>query len=138
MFKQLPKKFKYGRSFTIDMRVNTSRYCILQYFVLGLVFLEAGDIYYHQVFAIFKLLKKHFKKRVKLKFNISFDIPYTKKSISSRMGKGKGARKGFKALVERGQILVELSGVSFLSGYKALLQGGQRLPLLTKVVKIKI
>ena len=96
------------------------------------------ELFYNQLFSVFKVLKKYFKKRALIKFNVSLQIPYTKKSVSARMGKGKGQRKGFKAVVKKGTLLFELGNVNFMEGYNVLVQCSKRLPVKTKVCIFKV
>jgi len=59
--------------------------------IFGLVVEQDIVINFDQLFMLYRLLKKKFKKRCYVKFNISCVLPFTKKPVSARMGKGKGA-----------------------------------------------
>jgi ribosomal protein L16/L10AE len=57
----------------------------------GLVVEKDTFLTYNQLFTVVRLLKKKFKKKVYLRINVSCVLPFTKKPVSARMGKGKGA-----------------------------------------------
>lgn len=107
MIKNVPKNFKYSTIFSVNSSVFI-RFCFLKYYNIGLVACEDFVIYYKELFAVFKLLKKNLKKQLKVRFNISLILPFTRKSLGTRMGKGKGARKGFCYFVRRGEVLFEM------------------------------
>jgi ribosomal protein L16/L10AE len=102
------------------------------------VLLDNVVLYYNQVFSLFKILRKYFKKRVKIKFNLSLFYPYTKKSVTSRMGKGKGPRRGFKTVLKKGLIIVEFGNVSDLEAFLVFNQCKCKLPVNVKLIKLKV
>ncbi|HNV44769.1 MAG TPA: ribosomal protein L16, partial [Exilispira sp.] len=67
------------------------------------------------------------------------DIPYTKKPMETRMGKGKGAVDHYVAKIKRGAILYELGGqISEVDALEALHQASFKLPLKCRIVKRSI
>lgn len=69
-----------------------------------------------QILMLNQLVTKTIKKRGKINFdNVSF-IPYTKKSIGIRMGKGKGGTAGWSCCLKRGTTLIKVE-----SSYNRLL-----------------
>lgn len=103
----------------------------------GLVVLEDTFLEYKQLFVIYGILRKRFKKKCEIKFNVSCVLPFTKKPVSARMGKGKGAWKGFNVFVRSGTIIVEIGNVKKLPLEIVLLNCMQKLPVKTKIVTIK-
>jgi len=72
----------------------------------------------------------------KLWIRIFPDIPYTKKPLETRMGKGKGAVDHYVAKVKRGNIIFELGGnISDDIAYKALLDASHKFPVKCKIIK---
>jgi len=61
-----------------------------------------------QVLMLNQILVKIVKKRGKINFDHIIFNPYTKKSIGTRMGKGKGALFGWLCCLKRGSTLVEM------------------------------
>ena len=61
----------------------------------------------------------------------------TKKSIGSRMGKGKGGHSVWVCPVRVGHVVCELAGVNKYRSLKALLGAGSKLPMKVKVVTLK-
>ena len=64
------------------------------------------------------------------------NIPVYKKSLASRMGKGKGNLAYWIAPIRLGQILFEISGCSLTRANYILNKSKTKLPLKTKVVKL--
>jgi ribosomal protein L16/L10AE len=65
-----------------------SHLCFTTY---GIVVEKDTFLNYNQLFTVVKLLKKKFKKKAYVRINVSCVLPFTKKPVSARMGKGKGA-----------------------------------------------
>ena len=63
------------------------------------------------------------------------DKPISAKPTENRMGKGKGAVSFWVAKVQSGQVLYEISGISFSEAKKALKSGSNKLPLATKIIQ---
>ena len=60
--------------------------------------------------------------------------PFTKKPLSTRMGKGKGDPQGFVAPVTPGRILFEAEGVSLETAKEAMRLASHKLPVATKFI----
>ena len=93
---------------------------------------------YMQLFTLYRLLKKKLKKKKTFKINFSCILPYTKKPVSARMGKGKGAWRGFNVFLRKGTILLEINDVNFFELRIILKECMQKLPVKTKLIKLKI
>jgi len=92
--KEYPKKFKYGRVFRVKTKNNhySKKYLNISFYQYGLKAIENGKIRLHHINAITRLVKKTFKKELKVRYNLSLVTPVTEKPREVRMGKGKGAR----------------------------------------------
>ncbi len=62
------------------------------------------------------------------------DKPVTKKPVEVRMGKGKGATDRWVAVVKRGRVMFEVSGVPEAAAREAFRKAHHKLPVDTKVV----
>jgi len=92
--KEYPKKFNYGRVFRVKTKNSSfsKKYLNVSFYQYGLKALENGKIRLHHINAITRLVKRTFKKELKVRYNISLVTPVTEKPKEVRMGKGKGAR----------------------------------------------
>jgi large subunit ribosomal protein L16 len=71
---------------------------------------------------------------------VSFSIPVTKKPDQTRMGKGKGKRVYWEALVKKGMIILEISGFDYIPDVdllNSLLLLQYRMPIKCKIIKLK-
>jgi ribosomal protein L16/L10AE len=64
-------------------------------------------------------------------------LPFTKKPVSARMGKGKGAWKGFNVFLRRGTFLLEIGNIKTIYILLALKEIAEKLPVKIKIVKKK-
>jgi len=92
--KNNPKSVTYGRVFKIKLneKVSTSSSHKMPYYMYGIKAIENGKLTMKHMNAISRLLKRLYKKNVKVKFNISLVIPVTKKPLEARLGGGKASR----------------------------------------------
>ena len=93
--KNNPKNVVHGRVFKIKLKDNRkSNSCSykIPYFMYGIKALENGKLTIKHINAMSRLLKRLYKKDVKIKFNISLTTPVTKKPLEARLGGGKAAR----------------------------------------------
>jgi len=92
--KEFPKTFKYGRVFRVKLKENEKSKNVVNvnFLEYGLKVLENGKITMKHLNSINRLLKKIFKKVIKIKYNVSLITPVTKKPLETRMGKGKAER----------------------------------------------
>jgi len=112
---------------------------IINNYKIGLKALETKQLRYFHIKTIIMVLKKLFKKEVKFKFNVAFNYPVTKKPEQARMGKGKGKRHHWVALVRKGTILLEICGTSKITNFNlmnSLLAISYKLPIKCMFVKL--
>jgi len=81
----------------------------LNFGTIGLKALESNFISSFQLKSLNFILSKKFKRKGKIWYNFSLNIPVTSKPVEVRMGKGKGSLAFWEAQVDAGQILLELS-----------------------------
>jgi len=76
----------------------------------------------------------HVKRSGKMWIRVFPDKPVTKKPAETRMGSGKGSMDHWVAVVRRGRIVFELSGVTYDQAKEAIRRAGHKLPLKTRFV----
>ena len=79
-------------------------------------------------------IQRHVKRAGKLWIRIFPDRPVTKKPLEVRMGSGKGGVEGWVAVVKRGRVLYEISGVSEKEARDAFALASAKLPIETRVL----
>jgi large subunit ribosomal protein L16 len=136
--KNNPNNVNYGRVFKVKLNEKTviSPNYIMPYYMYGIKAMDNGKLTMKHLNAISRLLKRLFKKNVKIKFNISLIIPVTKKPLEARLGGGKAARSHWECPVKKGMVILEIS--TYLEYHflkKGLLVVLHKLPFLAKVVK---
>ena len=138
--KRDPKNWKYKRCFKLTNKIVNFEPCmsLLGFSTYGIVVEKDVFLNYTHLFTLYRLLKKKLKKKRTFKINFSCILPYTKKPVSARMGKGKGAWRGFNVFLRKGTILLELYESNFIKLVSILNECKQKLPVKTKIVKLKI
>lgn len=138
--KRDPRNFKYKRTFLLKNKVIHIEPSMssVQFLTYGLVVQKDVFLYYEQLFTIFRLLKKYLKKKFYFKINYSCILPFTKKPVSARMGKGKGAWKGFNVFLRKGSVLCEVGNLEEKWLLFLLKACSLRLPVKTKIIQLKI
>ena len=102
----------------------------------GLEAVEPCRLSAQQIEAMRVTLSRHLRKKKGESFLRVFpDKPVTKKPAETRMGKGKGNPELWVAVVKRGRIVCEVSGVDEEYARKVLRMAAYKLPMKTRVVK---
>ena len=107
----------------------------LAYGDYGLVALEPAWIKSNQIEAARIAMTRFIKRGGKVWIDIFPHKPITKKPQDSRMGSGKGAVEYWAAVVKRGRVMFEMSGVPEDIAKEAMRLAGHKLPIKTKFVK---
>lgn len=138
--KQNPSKLKYKK----NHRPSSSNLHLIQQKTfyplkgfLALKSLENAKLTYSQIEACRKSIRRVLKKRGNVFLRVFTDISLTKKSVASRMGKGKGAHHVWISLIKKGQIICEISSLSIdiiNRSYKALKAASSKLPVKTRII----
>ena len=79
-------------------------------------------------------IQRHVKRAGALFIRVFPDKPITKKPLEVRMGSGKGGVEGWVAVVKRGRILFELTGVPETEAREAFRLASAKLPIATRVL----
>jgi large subunit ribosomal protein L16 len=100
----------------------------------GLKALEAGSLNFKQIESARKVLSKKTERQSKIWVKISFNYALTKKSLGTRMGKGKGKITFFYAKIKKGCIIFEISGSNPQKLLFALKACQYKLPIKTLLI----
>jgi large subunit ribosomal protein L16 len=107
MLKVTSTKIKFKTKKILKIKgINKNSFINPYSFILKVT--ENVTITRNQILTLNQILEKIIKKRGKINFDhISFN-PYTKKSVGTRMGKGKGPLFGWLCCLKRGSTLIEI------------------------------
>jgi large subunit ribosomal protein L16 len=125
-FKKLKKKY-LGKCLE-------TRACQLRFGFIGLKALNSFRMTSRQIEAVRQCVNRELGRSGKIWINIFPHIPVTSKPTENRMGKGKGSVSYWCAPIKTGAILFEIEGVPLLKAKQALIKGGNKLPIKTKII----
>jgi len=129
-----PRKTKYRKQQKGRVRGKASRGYTLEFGEYGLKVLEGGWLTAQQLEAGRIAIVRTAKRGAKIWIRVFPDKPITKKPAETRMGKGKGPVEGWVAVVKRGKIIYEISGVPEDVAREALRLAASKLPFKCKIV----
>ena len=132
----IPKrtKYRYNHSLRYDKglakgnnKLNHGEY--------GLVAQEGAYISNRVIEAGRKVISPHVKKVGKIRINIYPSLGKTKKPLEVRMGSGKGSVEGWFAVVKKGTVIYEISGLNRELSLKVLKKVAYKFPIKCKVIE---
>ena len=129
-----PRKTKYRKQQKGRVRGKASRGYTLEFGEYGLKVLEGGWLTAQQLEAGRIAIVRTAKRGAKIWIRVFPDKPITKKPAETRMGKGKGPVEGWVAVVKRGKIIYEISGIPENVAREALRLAASKLPFKCKIV----
>ncbi len=129
-----PKRTKYRKQHRGKMNGVANRGNKISFGDYGLVALEPRWITARQIEAARIAMTRHIKRGGKVWIRIFPDKPYTQKPAETRQGKGKGNPEGWVAVVKRGTVMFEMSGVTRELAQEAMKLASAKLPIRTKFV----
>lgn len=130
----MPKRTKFRRPHRISYEGKAKGAKTLNFGEYGLQATSGAWITSQQIEAARVAISRFMKRSGKLWIRIFPHMGYTKKPLEVRMGGGKGAPEGFVAVVKRGTIMFEISGVDEQTAREALRLASHKLPVTTKIV----
>src|SRR3989338_6382264 len=130
----LPKKVKYRKAQKGKTRGISTSGNKVHFGEYGLKAIENGLIRSNHIEACRVVVVRKMKGAGKLWINIFPHKPVTKKPAETRMGKGKGDLDHWVAVVKRGKVVFELSGVPEDFAKKIFRLVAFKLPLRTKFI----
>ena len=130
----IPKRTKYRRPHRLRYDGNAKGNTTLSFGDYGLMALEGAWITEKQIEAARVAMTRYMKRGGKVWINIFPHLSLTKKPLETRQGKGKGAPENWVAVVKKGKIMFEISGVSEEVAREALRLAMHKLPIKCKFV----
>ena len=130
----IPSRTKYRRVHRLPYEGKAKGNTELHFGTYGLMAMEGAWITTNQIEAARVAMTRYMKRGGKVWINIFPHMPLTKKSIGTRMGKGKGAVEAWVAVVKEGKVLFEIAGVDEAVAREALRLASHKLPIKTKFV----
>ena len=130
----IPKRTKYRKPQRGKNRGAASRGTHLEFGDYGMKAIENCWITANQIEAARIAMTRHMKRTGRVWINVFPHKAVTKKAAETRMGKGKGAPDHWVAVVRRGKIMFEVSGVDESVAKRALQLAARKLPLKTRFV----
>ena len=130
----MPRKVKFRKAQKGKNRgiaIRGSKICFGEF---GLKALENGTVRASHLEACRIVIVRKMKGSGKLWFNVFPNRPITKKPAETRMGKGKGDLSHWVAVVKRGKVVLEISGVPEDFAKLVLRLCAFKLPIKTKFV----
>ena len=129
-----PKRTKYRRPHRISYEGRSKAGREVTFGEFGLVAEEGAYITNNQIEAARVAMTRYMKRGGKVYVNIFPHLSLTKKPLETRQGKGKGAPENWVAVVKKGKIMFEISGVSEEVAREALRLAMHKLPIKCKFV----
>jgi large subunit ribosomal protein L16 len=131
----MPKKTKF-RKMQRGRRKGISKGCrSVAFGQFGLEALTPAWVTAQQIEAMRVTMSRKLKKEGEFFLRLFPDKPVSKKPAETRMGKGKGSTEVWVAVVKRGRIFCEISGVSEIKAREIFRLAASKLPLKVRVVK---
>ncbi len=131
----MPKKTKYRKVQRGTMKGLSKGCRTVDFGDFGLEAIEPAWVTAQQIEAIRVSMSRKLKKEGKFFIRLFPDKPVTKKPAETRMGKGKGNPELWVAVVKRGRVICEISGVTESRAREVFKTASSKLPLKTKFVK---
>ena len=131
----MPKRTKYRKSHRISYDGKAKGNIELNFGDYGLVAVEGGWISARQIEAARIAMTRYMKRGGKVFINIFPHMPRTKKPLETRQGKGKGNVEEWVAVVKKGKIMFEITGVTEDVAREALRLASHKLSVKSKFIK---
>lgn len=131
----MPKKVKYRKVQRGSMAGISKGATEIAFGQYGLQAMEPCWLTAQQIEAVRVTLSRKLKKFGNFYLRVFPSKPVTKKPAETRMGKGKGNPELWVAVVKRGRILCEVSGLDELNAREVLKSAVYKLPIKTKFIK---
>lgn len=132
-----PKILKYRRPHIISYEGVSKAGNTVVFGEYGLVSLEGNYITDRQIEAARVVLSNFTNRGGKIWIRIFPHLAKTKKPAEVRMGSGKGSPEYYVAVVKKGKVMFEISGVSIEMVKKAFRLCTYKLPVKTKIIDKK-
>ena len=131
----IPKRTKYRRPHRLPYDGLAKGNTELHFGEYGLQAMEGAWITQQQIEAARVAMTRYMKRGGKVFINIFPHLSLTKIPLETRMGKGKAQPEVWVAVVKRGKIMFEVTGVDEATAREALRLAMHKLPIKCKFVK---
>ena len=131
----MPKKVKYLKMQRGRRKGKAWRGHDLAFGDYGLKAVEPAWISSRQIEAARVAMTRFVKRGGKIWIRVFPDKPITKKPAETRMGKGKGPRVGWVAVIKPGRVLFEMIGVTEAVAREAMRLAAHKLPIRTRFAR---
>jgi large subunit ribosomal protein L16 len=131
----MPKKTKFRKVQRGTRKGRSKGARTVAFGEYGLQAVEPVWLTAQQIEAVRVTLSRSLKKTGQLFLRVFPDKPISKKPAETRMGKGKGNVELWAAVVKRGRVVCEISGMNEVDARKILKSAAYKLPMKTKFVK---
>ena len=129
-----PKRVKYRKSHKGHRRGLAQAGATLEFGDFALQATSTAWITSRQIESARRAIVHYVKRGGQVWIRVFPDKPVTKKPAETRMGSGKVPMDHWVAVVKRGRIIFELSGVTFDQAKEAIRLAGHKLPLETRFI----
>lgn len=130
-----PKRTKYRKAYRGKMRgMAHAGFNLLPSGEFGLKAVESKWVTSRQIEAARRAITHYVKRGGIVSIRIYPDKPVTLKPLEVRQGGGKGAVDHWIAVVRRGRVMFEISGVQEIVAKEAMHRAAAKLPMRTKFV----
>lgn len=129
-----PKRRKYRKQHIPVIKGKAKRGYEVAFGTYGLKAMENGYLSSRQLESVRKVIVKRTRKVGKIWTRVFPDRPFTKKGLEMPMGKGKGEVDQYMAPVRKGQIIMEVTGLSEEEAKDVFRQSARKLPIKAKLV----
>ncbi len=130
----MPRRTKFRKMFRAKRRGMAHSGSDVAFGEWGLQAQETAWIDSRQIESARRAITGSLKRGGKVWIRVFPDKPVTSKPVEVRMGKGKGAVDHWVAVVKRGRVMFEVSGVSEEAVREAFRRAHHKLPVATKVI----
>lgn len=131
---QQPKRVKYRKSHKGHRHGEAQSGNKLDFGDYGMQATSTAWVTARQIESARRAMTRYIKRGGKIWIRIFPDHPVTKKPAETRMGSGKGSPDHWIAVVRRGRMMFEMSGVAEDVAREAMRLASHKLPLQTKFV----
>ena len=129
-----PARTKYRKMFKGRIRGKATKGAYMAFGDYGLQSTECGKLTSRQIEAARIAITRHVKRGAKLWIRVFPHKAITKKPAETRMGKGKGDVDHYVAVLRKGTMIYEISGLSYELAKEAFRLASHKLPVKTRVV----
>jgi large subunit ribosomal protein L16 len=129
-----PKRVKYRKSHKGHRRGTAQAGNVIEHGEYALQAIDSAWITARQIESARRAIVHHVRRGGQVWIRIFPDHPVTSKPAETRMGSGKGPVDHWVAVVKRGRILFEISGINFEQAKEAMRLAGHKLPFKTQFI----